>query len=274
MNRRNAMKITAGILAGGGTAYLTLANAFKHKHPVDNEARELTYQPADNQWVYHQLDPEVTENLAYQLYPEGSCMYATFKSVISQLAGIHGEPFASYPCHMFRYGHGGIGGYGTICGALNGAAALFGLFVTDKTVRDSLITDLFQWYEKEPHPSFTPDQAELEIPAYASNSVLCHVSNTNWSKKAGVKIDSKERKERCRRLTADVTAQVVKSLNAVFNNAYLTNTHSDETVQTCMACHGGEGKLNNTATKMTCNSCHDESLGHQVFSDIHYRLMK
>ncbi|MGD9930749.1 MAG: C-GCAxxG-C-C family protein [Mangrovibacterium sp.] len=268
------MKIAAGILAGGGAGFLTLANTFKHKHPVENEPRKLTYLPADSLWAYSQLDPEVTENLAYQLYPDGSCMYATFKSVISQLAEIHGEPFASYPCHMFRYGHGGIGGFGTVCGALNGAAALFGLFVTDKAVRDRLITDLFHWYEKEPHPSFVPANAELEIPAYASNSVLCHVSNTNWSKEAGVKIESKERKERCRRLTADVAKQIVKSLNAVFYNAYFTNIQSDETVQSCMACHGSEGKLNNIATQMTCNTCHDESLGHKVFSDIHYRLMK
>jgi len=29
-----------------------------------------------------------------------------------------------------------------------------------------------------------------------------------------------------------------------------------------------------TAGKMDCHSCHDESLGHKVFSDVHYRLMK
>lgn len=274
MDRRNAMKIAAGVVAGGGAGLLTLATAFKHKHPVDNEARELAYRVDETLWVYRPLAPDITAEMAYQLYPEGSCMYATFKSIISQLAEMHGEPFASYPYHMFRYGHGGIGGYGTTCGTLNGAAALFGLFVTDKTVCDSLIADLFQWYEQEPHPSFKPDSSELEIPAYASNSVLCHASNTNWCKKAGVEINSKERKERCRRLTADVASRAVESLNAVFSNAYFTNTHSDETVQSCMACHGSEGKLKNTSAKMNCNSCHDESLGHKVFSDIHYKLMK
>jgi len=274
MNRRNAMKITAGFLAGGGIGMFTLAHAFKQKPQLDLKPHQLSHEPSESTWNYTPLDPETTAKLAYQFYPDGSCMFATFKSIVSQLAEIHGEPFASYPYHMFKYGHGGIGGYGTTCGTLNGSAALFGLFIADKTVRDSLITDLFQWYEKEPHPSFKPEGSEMKLPAIASNSVLCHASNTLWSKVAGVEIESKERKERCRRMTADVASKVVEMLNALHSNTYFTNTHSNEKVQTCMACHGNEGKLKNTAGKMDCKSCHDESLGHKTFSDVHYHLIK
>ena len=77
-----------------------------------------------------------------------------------------------------------------------------------------------------------------------------------------------------RRMTADVAAKAVEMLNSLYNNSYLTNTHSNEAAQSCLACHGNEGKLKNTAGKMDCNSCHDESLGHKVFSDVHYRLLK
>jgi hypothetical protein len=274
MNRRNAMKITAGLLAGGGIGMFTLAKAFKHKPQLDLEPRQLSHEPSESTWNYTPLDPGTTAKIAYRFYPDGSCMFATFKSIVSQLAEIHGEPYASYPYHMFKYGHGGIGGYGTTCGTLNGSAALFGLFIADKTVRDNLIVDLFQWYEKEPHPVFKPENSEMALPAIASNSVLCHASNTYWSKAAGVEIDSKERKERCRRMTADVASKVVEMLNALHSNTYFTNMHSNETVLSCMACHGNEGKLKNTAGKMDCNSCHDESLGHTVFSDVHYRLIK
>ncbi|MBN1768963.1 MAG: C_GCAxxG_C_C family protein [Prolixibacteraceae bacterium] len=274
MDRRNAMKITAGLIAGGGIGMFSLASVFKHKPTIDTEPHQLNYETNNDVWGYTALSPEHTARLAYQLYPDGSCMYATFRSVISQLAEIHGEPFASYPYHMFRYGHGGVGGFGTICGALNGSAALFGLFVSEKSVRDALITNLFQWYEKKPHPIFKPDDSEMILPAIASNSVLCHASNTHWSKVAGVEIESKERKERCRRLTADVAAKVVESLNALFDNTYMANTHNNQNVESCMACHGNEGKLKNTAGKMDCNSCHDESFGHKVLSDVHYRMMK
>lgn len=274
MNRRNAMKIAAGFVAGSGIGMFAIAKATKHTPQLNTDPKQLDYQPTEGKWPYSALNPELTAQLAYQLYPDGSCMYATFRSVISQLAEIHGEPFASYPYHMFKYGHGGIGGYGTICGALNGAAALFGLFVTDKAVRDTMITDIFQWYEKAAHPMFEPEGAELKLPAIASNSVLCHASNTHWSKEAGVEIESKERKERCRRLAADVTAKVVESLNAVFSNTYISNMHCNEAALSCMSCHGNEGKLKNTAGKMECASCHDESLGHRVFSDVHYKLLK
>lgn len=274
MDRRKAMKIAAGAIAGSGAGLFALSKAFKPGYPIDLEPRSLEYTHSDNGWQYSPLNPSETASLAYDLYPNGSCMYAIFRSVISQLADKFGEPYASFPYHMFSYGHGGIGGFGTVCGALNGAAALIGLFITERAVSDRLITDIFQWQETEPLPKFKPVDAELELPAFTANSVLCHASNTNWSKDAGVTINSKERRERCRRLTCDVAAKTVESLNALYNNDYLTNTHGNETVQSCMACHGDQGKMKNTAGRMSCNSCHTESAGHRVFSDIHYKLMK
>jgi hypothetical protein len=203
-------------------------------------------------------------------------MYATVKSVISQLAEKIGEPFNSFPVHLFKYGHGGIGGYGSICGTLNGAAALIGLLVTDKNVQDKMIADIFRWYEKEPMPAFSPSTPAYDfVPVKStSNSVLCHASNTNWCKTSGFKVDSKERKERCKRMTADVSMKVATSLNEIFENNYVAGVQTNETTNTCLTCHGGEGKVNNTAVKMNCNSCHTESIAHQAFADIHYKLME
>src|SRR5690606_9885230 len=104
-----------------------------------------------------------TADLAYTSYSEGSCMYATVKSVVSQLTEKVGEPFASFPIHLFKYGHGGIGGYGATCGTLNGAAALIGLFIADKSIQDKMITDIFRWYEQEPLPVFVPQNASYEF---------------------------------------------------------------------------------------------------------------
>jgi hypothetical protein len=177
---------------------------------------------------------------------------------------------------MMKYGHGGIGGFGTICGALNGAAALIGLLVAEKKNQDSLITGLFRWYEKTELPEFRPQTPILDFtpPASFCNSTLCHASTTNWAKAAGYALNSDERKERCRRLTGDVAAQITSDLNDYFNNTYMTNGHDDETVRKCMNCHGKEGKLGDTGGKMSCTSCHTESLGHRIFSDVHYKLMK
>lgn len=276
MDRRKAMKITAGLFAGTGIGLVTLSNAFKPEKTVAAGPSKIDYSPSDTDWKYIQLDPDATAELAYDSYSEGSCMYATVKSVIAQLAEKEGEPYSSFPVHMFKYGHGGIGGYGSVCGTLNGAAAVLGLLIEDKTVRDKLISDIFLWYEKESFPNFTPGNPNYDFtpPKSVPNSILCHASNTNWCKDSGFNITSKERKERCRRLTADVAKMVVLALNDIHSNDYLTNIHADESSATCLACHGKEGKVKNSSVKMTCNSCHAESVGHRIFSDVHYKLMK
>jgi hypothetical protein len=139
-----------------------------------------------------------------------------------------------------------------------------------------MITDIFRWYEKEPLPVFDPRNPNYGyMPAKSiSDSVLCHASNTNWCATAGFKVDSKERKERCRRITADVAKKAATSLNEIITNTYTSNIYNDETVNACLTCHSSEGKVNNVAVKMNCNSCHTESVGHRVFSDIHYKMMK
>jgi hypothetical protein len=40
-----------------------------------------------------------------------------------------------------------------------------------------------------------------------------------------------------------------------------------------MACHGSHGKLGNSTGKMNCTSCHDKTVGHKLFGDIHYQMM-
>jgi hypothetical protein len=276
MDRRKALKVAAGVFAGSGIGLVTLSNAFKPgKQPVE-EPYYLEYDPPETGWKYVLLAPAVSAELAYGYYSEGSCMYATVKSVISQLAEKIGEPYTSFPFHMFKYGHGGVGGYGSVCGALNGAAALIGLFISDRSIQDSLIGDIFQWYEKEPFPTFSPANPAFDFTPARSvpNSILCHASNTNWSNDTGLKVSSKERKERCRRLTGDVTQKVTTALNEIHADKYMANLHSDETINTCHACHGKEGKLKNVSVRMSCNSCHSESVGHRIFSDVHYKLMK
>ncbi len=276
MDRRKAMKIAAGVFAGGGIGLFTLSTAFKPKKQSAAEPYKLDYNEPGTTWKYVTLDPAVTAEIAYNSYSEGSCMFAIVRSVISQLAEKIGEPYLSFPFHMFKYGHGGVGGYGSVCGALNGAAALIGLLVSEKSVQDKMIADIFQWYEKEEFPIFSPADPVYDYAPVKSipNSVLCHASNTNWCKDSGFRVDSNERKERCRCLTGDVALKITEALNTIHANQYISNTHNNETVNTCLACHGTEGKVSNTSVLMDCNSCHTESIGHKVFADIHYKLMK
>jgi hypothetical protein len=270
------MKIAAGAIAGSGAGILALSTAFKPAYQSEEVPRILEYSSGKSSWMYDLLDPVETAELAYRHYESGSCMYATFKSVVSQLADKFGEPFTSFPYHMMKYGHGGIGGFGSVCGTLNGAAALIGLLVTGKKMQDSLITGLFRWYEKSKLPKFRPETPTFDFasPTSISDSTMCHASTTNWGKTTGYNVTSEERKERCRRLTGDVAARTTTILNEYFSHTYSTQGTDNETVRKCMTCHGKEGKLSNTSGRMSCVSCHKESTGHKIFSDVHYKLVK
>ncbi len=276
MDRRKAMKIFAGVVVGSGASAYTLSNVFKPEYPPMDVPGKLEYMPTESSWAYSLLDPEVTAELAYKYYEEGSCMFAVFKSVVSQLADKFGEPYTSFPLHMMKYGRSGIGGYGTVCGSLNGASALIGLLVEGNSIQNTLITGLFRWYEKRSIPEFRPQTAVLDFtPAESvSESTLCHASVTNWVKKSGYKADSGQRVERCRRLTGDVACRIAGMLNEYFSNTYVTNGHDSANVQECMTCHGDTGKLNNTFGKMECSSCHTESIGHRIFANPHYKFKK
>ncbi len=276
MKRRSAMKIAAGAILGGGAGVLTLTQAFKPEPLPEKPSKKLESNGTETNWQYAQLNPATSGEIAYKQYSVGSCMYATFYGVASQIAEKFGGKYASFPFDMMKYGHGGVGGFGTLCGTLNGAAALIGLFVGDKKMRDNLINDLFQWYENSQLPIFKPQKEEMNYTPVASiaHSTLCHASTTNWGKASGFTIASDERKERCRRLSGEVAAKVTTSLNNYFNNEYVTVYQNNENAGECLTCHGDEGKLDNISGKMDCHSCHTQSVAHKVFGDVHYKYMK
>ncbi len=263
-------------MGGSAVSVLTLTTAFKSPVPARAEPVTLDSEKGKTAWAYHPVDPAITAERAYLDYSKHSCMYAIFNSVLSQLAESHGEPYASFPTAMMLYGHGGIGGYGTVCGALNGAAALFGLFVGDKKMQNHLIENLFRWYEETELPRFDPESPGLDYtpPASSATLPLCHASITHWVQTSGYEAKSAQRKERCRRLSADVAAQAVTILNQYFSNTFTTAARPSETVSACMTCHGDGGKLANTNGMMHCAACHPKSLGHRLFADIHYKMMQ
>lgn len=264
----------AGAIAVGGAGYWGVTNLFKPVASKVSPSQKIEFAPKETNWNYMSLDPKTTSQLAYDNYENGSCMYGVFTSIVLQLAEKFGEPWTSFPIHMMKYGHGGIGGTGTICGSLNGASAIFGLLVDNKKVRDALTACLFNWYEKSSFPTFQPSKPIYDFtpPTAISGSVLCHASGTTWCKENGFTISSNERKERCRRLTADVAAQTVEMLNEYYDNTFVS-APQNQNAQNCLSCHGSTGKLDNVSTKMNCASCHQESIGHKVFGDIHYKLM-
>jgi hypothetical protein len=217
---------------------------------------------ADYPWTYTELDPDITAQKAYHFYDKGHCMYSVFTAVVSQLAEEHGEPYSSFPIGMMRYGGGGTAGWGSLCGALNGSAALAGLFIQKEEDLKILVDELFLWYEQAELPVYVPQKPtyNIEISRSVSVSVLCHVSVTKWCKVSGHKTFSKAQKERCRRLSADTARKTVEILNTYFAGRISTVQQFDKKTKTCRSCHTKASELQNTRGKMRCTSCHSVDL--------------
>jgi hypothetical protein len=211
-----------------------------------------------NSWTYLALDCDRTAELAYQCHNRmSSCMYGVFASIITQLGEKVGEPYRSFPCEMMVYGEGGVAGWGTLCGTLNGGAAAISLLVRNETERKALIDELFSWYQNTSLPLYSPTQPffKADLPAVKTDSVLCHASASNWSKKAKVSFYSPERKERCTRLSADTARKTVELLNSCFSGQSAKPIHLGERTTGCLSCHGKGGSQADVLIK-SCNSCH------------------
>jgi len=216
----------------------------------------------DFPWAYGELEPDITAQRAYDIYEKGYCMYAVFASVVLQLAKERGEPYRSFPVDMMRYGGGGTAGWGSLCGALNGSAALIGLFAeTDEDLR-ILVDELFLWYEQTALPVYIPKKPayNIEIPKSVPVSVLCHVSVTKWCKVSGYKAFSSPQKERCRRLAADTAGKTVELLNAHFAGRASVAPHFSKETKQCWSCHTRDSQLQDFSGKMICTSCHTVNL--------------
>jgi len=209
-------------------------------------------------WTYTELDPDVTAKRTYEDCAKGHCMYGVFAPIMLQLAEKHGEPYRSFPVDMMRYGAGGTAGWGTLCGALNGAAALVGLFAKTEEQMKQMTGELFLWYEQTELPVYVPQKPilDIEMPRSVSSSVLCHASVTRWCTISGHKTFSKVQKERCKRLSADTAKKTVEVLNNYCQATFVPAYGLSQKTKQCRSCHTKGSEKSNSRGKMSCNSCH------------------
>jgi hypothetical protein len=229
---------------------------------LGEQSRQAVVSPKNEEphfsWPYGRLDPDyIAAKVYYSTYKKG-CMHNVFKSIVSELADVIGEPCRFFPFDMMRYGSGGMSGWGGPCGSLNGAAAVICLFAKEGRVSMGLSSELPAWYERTTLPIYVPKESEpqLEIPATVSGSILCHVSISNWCKVSGYRVFSRERGERCRRMTADIAKKTVELLNGSFDEEFTAGECLSEEVKECRSCHAKGGELEDTKGKVYCGSCH------------------
>jgi hypothetical protein len=236
--RRNFLKQSglAATAVGIGAAGMHAA-LLAHEDPGSN--------PPEWPWPYKELDTELVRKRGHKYYYEGGCMYGSSGGLLSVLIEEVGYPYTLFPHDMMRYGGGGIAGWGTVCGSLNGACAIITLVAGTDYGR--ITNELMAWYGTTPFPSETANRyavngeylvpqlkTDAALPQTISESPLCHVSVNTWCRAAGFASASPQRAERCARLTGDVAARAAELLNAHARGELVTGQFEKSE---CNSCH-------------------------------------
>jgi len=244
-----------GGLAGASAA----ASLFASTPTPAGSASPLAQTP----WPYKALDPDAVGQRAFESYLKGHCMYGSFEAIVGALSDQLGEPYKSFPFAMFKYGAGGVNGWGTLCGSLNGSVAAIQLLSPNP---NAAIDHLMAWYETEPLPNFYPKGAKFPEVRSAAGTPLCHESIAHWCKKANKKSYSPERVERCGTLTASVARKTVLLLNDQVAGKPLVALAQSKQTQSCSSCHEKGGMVENVRARMECGGCHQVQIkaGHGI----------
>ena len=149
---RRAMLGALGGLAVGGTVASVVGTSIA----ADPKMKRFDQANGDFGWKPHKLDPNVCAPVATKLLAQGLCLRLRHLLRHRRMMGEqYGAPYSQSPFTMLEANKAGVSGWGTICGALYGAAAAFALFWGRKD-RDAMVSELFRWYETTKLPIYDP----------------------------------------------------------------------------------------------------------------------
>ncbi|MCW4048925.1 MAG: C-GCAxxG-C-C family protein [Candidatus Bathyarchaeota archaeon] len=261
VSRRDFMKMAGAAVGGLAIGAVGGYSIMPPKETiVTNEVEvevEVPQEVPEYPWTYEKLDVEEVKNRAYNAYFESGCSYGAFEAIIGGLKEKVGFPYTSIPTKMAVYGKGGTVGWGTLCGAINGAIMAMNLVSSDLSPVNELVGE----YTETAYPTWKPAVAvktDEDLPTSEAGSPLCHVSVTKWCEASGFGSGSIERKERCGRLTAEVAGRAAEMLNAVTDGNFVPVFQDAVSVTTCNGCHGDAGPIANVHAKSDCAQCHTD----------------
>ena len=201
-------------------------------------------------WPYVKLDPAATAERAYEEWYRVFCGAAVVSAVFGQLREKVGEPYRSFPIDAFTFLEGGVVGWGTICGANAGCCIVTNVILGPKVAGSEegmlMGSELMQRYASTAMPTYVPRSPKVKAdpPKTVAGSPLCHLSVGRWMKAANKELASPERRDRCARLTASMTYELVTLLNAWKDGTYRTRgvvpakAYGIQAQHDCDDCHG------------------------------------
>ncbi|HHT68949.1 MAG TPA: C_GCAxxG_C_C family protein [Firmicutes bacterium] len=241
LTRRDFLVSAGGAVAGIALAGTGLGLLTPHAEGATVELPEYPWE----QYFDKPLDVQKVQDLAVQYFGEGNgCAEGAFRALIEAL----GEPFSYVPSQIMNFGKAGGVGWGTLCGAINGAAAAVSLVYGRGQATTLVINELMGWYSETALPLNTTESS-------VANSPLCHASISNWCKATGNK--ASERGPRCKALTGDVAARAALYMNQIQAGTFVPAHPMSAETKACYDCHGPGGRMDDSLGTMSCGSCHD-----------------
>ena len=258
-------------LAGAGALVgLAAVPTVLLKPPVAEAAASKDYP-----WSYTTLDADTVARRAYEVYYSSGCMEATWWPVVEALAASSipdaATTWGSVTKNMMKYGGGGVGGWGTLCGTLNGSCAVMGALGAPS----KMIDEAMQYYANTPLPTTGAEVAAtagwvptgtnvpvdgplVGVHTSTAHSQLCHISLSQWTFTTGTADGTREQKDRCAKACYDMVFKAVTMLNAWYANGTIPAGTLDHTIAECGVCH----TTPIAKGKMACDTCHTDRVGH------------
>jgi hypothetical protein len=212
-------------------------------------------------------------------YPYGSVVGAT---------GTDWDSIPSGATSWFKYGSGGVGGWGSLCGVPNACIAVLNLMNKNGTsgIVDQImyhycqtlfpisLDDLYAAYPSSWAHQPVPD---AEVLAHTiSNSPLCHASVSKWAYAAGVSMTATDvygsghKTDRCAKVASAGAAFTAALINDIIASTAIPADYGMPALTAqCYSCHGygtsAPGAPDNQG-KMDCGECHTDNKPHRALS--------
>ncbi|MDH4230995.1 MAG: C-GCAxxG-C-C family protein [Nitrospirota bacterium] len=237
LSRRDLIINGGKVAAGAAILSLGAVNAAKTA-----EAYEFT-----SEYKYVKLDPKEVGQTTYENYFTKWCTSSVIAGLVESLKKHAGGAWKDFPIDAYRWGHGGLAGWGTLCGTMPGAGVVIGLVTKNTDTAEAMVNDLAFYYSYNELPNFTPSGSKTAMKHMTmSGTPVCHISVGKWMKAENVAFLSNERAERCARLSANIAMEAVHMLNAWADGKYtpkhkplynvLANGITSQ--NNCTDCHG------------------------------------
>jgi len=239
VSRRSFLSGSGKVIAGAALASTIIGSQVK-------KADAYEYSTG---YKYVKLDPETVGQITYENYFKRWCASSVIAGMVEQLKEKAGGQWKEFPIDAMRWAHGGMAGWGALCGTLTGAGVVIGLVTNETDVAEQMANDIAFYYSDSEMPKFQPkkmhDDTTIENMTI-SGTPVCHISVGRWMRASGDAFLSPERAERCARVAADIAMETTRMLNDWVDGKYVAKhkplynvlANGITSQNNCMDCHG------------------------------------